>query len=509
MIDPRDQDPPAECDDELLADLVEQISLRLEAGGSIDLDAYYQQFPRHADQLRQLVPALDMLRRLGPVVSRNIAGPVPTADDTPTGQLGDFRIVSKLGHGGMGVVYEAEQLSLGRHVALKILPFASLLDERRLQRFHAEATAAGRLQHPHIVPVYSVGCERGVHYYAMQLIDGPSLAEVIAQLRERRAAAASRPTGEEPDAAETIADAAAHALTPDAEGADYYRGVARVGCEAAEALHYAHQQGVLHRDIKPGNLLLDATGHVWIADFGLARLEDASQLTRSGDVLGTLRYMSPEQAAGNRDQVDARSDVYSLGATLYELATLRPVVDRPTRRQMIHQVTAGSPPPPHATDRRIPRPLSRVIGKALERRREDRYQSAQELADDLRRFLDGQRVHAKPTPLPRRARDWLRRHRPAVAITSAMLFVALVATALTHHFAGRVPAESPSKGEAMNASTAGKVAAVAAAMALLAPETASAQIVATTTDRNFLEVVVNKVSCQTEFDLAVNVSGTG
>ena len=163
--------------------------------------------------------------------------------------------------------------------------------------------------------VYSVGCERGIHFYAMQLIDGPSLAEVIAEMQEEQSQSGNRRHG---------CCERADVLTRDEDGG-HYRAVARIGKEAAEALHYAHENGVLHRDIKPSNLLLDKSGHVWIADFGLARVEDESQLTRTGDILGTLRYMSPEQATGER--VDARSDVYSLGATLYELATLQPVFD--------------------------------------------------------------------------------------------------------------------------------------------------------------------------------------
>ena len=262
-------------------------------------------------------------------------------------------LIRELGRGGMGIVYEAEQVSVGRRVALKILPFAALLNKTQLERFSTEATAAARLHHPSIVQVYSVGCERGIHFYAMQLIDGPSLAEVITEMRQERT-----PVGEEGD---TVVAKQADVLTRDEDGG-HYTAVARIGREAAEALHYAHDIGVLHRDIKPSNLLLDKSGHVWIADFGLARVEDESQLTRTGDILGTLRYMSPEQATGER--VDARSDVYSLGATLYELATLEPVYDAEDRRDIVKQVLAGNPIAPHIVDSRIPKPLSHVISQS-------------------------------------------------------------------------------------------------------------------------------------------------
>ena len=386
---------PSHQESEYLAfgQLAEEIEAAMAAGRQPNVCGIVGKYPQLARQIEQMVPALTALYQLGHKSHESIPA---AADSIRTGCLGDFRIVREIGYGGMGVVFEAEQVSLGRRVALKILPFAALLNDQQLRRFQTEATAAARLQHPHIVPVYSVGCERGVHYYAMQLIDGPSLAEVIAQLRKRRMPEGTSAASDQPDAAETAVEAAANALTRDAEGAGHYRGVARIGREAAEALHYAHEHGVLHRDIKPSNLLLDAAGHVWITDFGLARVEDESQLTRTGDVLGTLRYMSSEQATGQHEQVDARSDVYSLGATLYELATLQSVFDCPTRRQIVKQVAAGNPVPPHRMDPRVPRPLSLVISKAMARRPADRYQSAQELADDLQRFLSGDRVQARP-----------------------------------------------------------------------------------------------------------------
>ena len=182
--------------------------------------------------------------------------------------LGDFRLLREIGRGGMGVVFEAEQVSLGRRVAVKVLPPAAILQPKQLRRFQVEAQAEAALQHPHIVPVIASGQDRGIPYLAMRLIEGRHLAEVIRQRRERH------------------------------EGGLPPREVARLGKQAAEALDFAHRNDVLHRDVKPANLLLDERGHLWVSDFGLARIRGDSDLTASGDMIGTLRYMSPEQVLG-------------------------------------------------------------------------------------------------------------------------------------------------------------------------------------------------------------------
>ncbi|MBC8874929.1 MAG: protein kinase, partial [Planctomycetes bacterium] len=459
---------------EILDDLCEEITAKVQAGEQLDLEAYVRRFPEHEDQFRELVRAVESLADLGISISSEGSRPARRLSSQPvTGVLGDFRIVGEIGRGGMGVVYEAEQISLGRRVALKVLPFAALVDPKQLQRFQNEARAAASLDHPNIVQVFSVGCERAVHFYAMQYIEGQTLARVIAELRQTQEpeesehdltavseltrlflaendAEESRPSTLAPvgrgqgegalnkpagtlapvEAAEEVGPAcragpgnaeslgirgparqagptfrpqtrlvqqppqgrgqgegvadddppaelptpaddegAANAeQVPDVEGvpgvdghrrealvgeppeadtrrepqaavstegtirtAAFFRSVARLGIQAAEALEHAHQLGVVHRDVKPSNLILDTNGKVWISDFGLAQTQTGANITISGDILGTLRYMSPEQAEGNRRILDHHTDIYSLGVTLYELLTLQTPFDSDDR----------------------------------------------------------------------------------------------------------------------------------------------------------------------------------
>ncbi len=420
---------------ESVAEIFDELCERVTAGEEIDRAWIIEHYPQFAHEIDDLLPTLQLLLEFGQSsagADHRVTTSSPALNEA---NLGDYLLIRELGRGGMGVVYEAEQVSVSRRVALKILPFAALLNQNQLERFNTEASAAARLHHPSIVTIYSIGCERGIHFYAMQLIDGPSLAEVIAEMQ--------RVCDPKPETDDTVAAKRADVLTRDEDGG-HYRAVARIGREAAEALQYAHESGVLHRDIKPSNLLLDKTGHVWIADFGLARVEDESQLTRTGDILGTLRYMSPEQATGQR--VDARSDVYSLGATLFELATLQPVFDAEDRRYIVKQVIADNPIVPHKIDTRIPTPLSLVISKSMARL-DERYQSAQGLADDLRRFLDGEAVTVKPLSRLRRARAWSRRHRFACAAIVSLLILVLLLPFTTNPFSAKKPPKpSPEAG---------------------------------------------------------------
>jgi tetratricopeptide (TPR) repeat protein len=352
----------------------------------------------------------------------------------------------------MGVVYEAEQISLCRRVALKVLPFAAAMDSKQLQRFKNEAQAAAHLHHTNIVPVYGVGCERGVHYYAMQFIEGQTLAKMIADLRSQNVALPKRgdrpadesappPTGEyypassvppseisePPSAIPPTQPVAGLSTEHSIKSAAYFRTVANLGVQAAEALEHAHDQGVIHRDIKPANLLVDGRGNLWITDFGLAHCQNQAGLTMSGDLVGTLRYMSPEQALAKRVLIDHRTDIYSLGVTLYELLTLEPAFSGSDRQELLRQIAFEEPRPLRRLNKPIPAELETIVLKAMEKNPAERYATAQELADDLGRFLEDKPIRAKGPTLVQRARKWSRRHKALVWATAIVgLVVALL-----------------------------------------------------------------------------------
>jgi serine/threonine protein kinase len=348
----------------------------------------------------------------------------PQSTSSELGQLGDFRLIREVGRGGMGIVYEAEQLSLHRRVALKVLPFASAIDSRQLQRFKNEATAAAHLRHENIVPVYAVGCERGVHYYAMQFVDGQSLATLIAELRNAQTKAP------EANPKESTVPVARLSTQWQCGGAQYFDQVAALCCQAAVALEHAHQAGIVHRDVKPGNLLLDPQEQLWVTDFGLAQVTGDSGLTATGELLGTLRYASPEQALGRRGVVDHRSDVYSLGATLYELLTLRPPFNGWDRHELLRQIAEETPPSPCAINAAIPAALETIVLKALRKDPADRYATAQDFASDLQRFLDRKPILARRPTSAERFRMWSRRHPVVLLVGTIVLLLVTISSVL-------------------------------------------------------------------------------
>jgi serine/threonine protein kinase/Flp pilus assembly protein TadD len=403
------------------ARLVEELTEKLQAGEPIDVEAFLQAHPEDAEPLRRLLPALFLLAE----ISRSGDGPAPgAAPANELGQLGDFRIIREVGRGGMGVVYEAEQISLGRRVALKVLPFAATMDPRHLQRFQNEARAAASLHHEHIVPVHAVGCERTVHFYAMQFIEGESLAELIAARDSASRGRQPSGAGAEPD---TRAIAAA-STEAGPHGAPYFRRIAAWGTQAAEALEHAHALGIVHRDVKPANLIVDVQSKLWVTDFGLARTVTDAGLTMSGDLLGTLRYMSPEQALAKHGLVDHRTDVYSLGATLYELLTGSPAVEGHDRQEILRRIADEDPGP---IGRGVPADLETIVLKALAKEPAERYATAKELANDLRRFQEDRPIVAKRPTLPQRLRKWGQRYRHLAGATALFLAVVVVGLAVS------------------------------------------------------------------------------
>ena len=370
---------------EQLAVLLDQYLVEIEQGAEPNLELLCDQHSELAPAIRHYVESLRLLKIAATDV-RDKSDRRNEHADIPTKQIGDYRIVREIGRGGMGVVYEAHQISLGRRVALKLLPFAAVLDQRQIARFQNEAQAAAQLHHPNIVPVYAIGNDRGTYFYSMQLIDGQSLEQAIASLQAGLDAwsPSSQPNkssrsysvdrvGTTIEAAliddsmwppwdaseadrkkqakqtESMREIATHVSV---RSSNHVRRIAELGIQAADALHFAHQHGIVHRDIKPSNLLIDREGKLWIADFGLAQCGGSGSLTCSGDIVGTLRYMSPEQATGKTHWIDNRTDIYSLGLTLYELLTLHSAVDGNERMAMLRQIESEEPIEPSASIRR-------------------------------------------------------------------------------------------------------------------------------------------------------------
>jgi serine/threonine protein kinase len=371
---------------------------------------------------------------------------------TPIPQrLGDFEIVRELGRGGMGVVYEARQISLNRKVALKVLSGGLALTPRAVERFRREAEAAAKLHHTNIVPVYATGEQEGTHFYAMELIDGPSLDHVIRQIRtgasasvptiagDRDAPAAGLAlTGPYVPGASSPAPASGQSSSSLGSGSSYFDTVARMMADVADALEYAHRQGVVHRDMKPSNLLL-SSARLSINDFGLARLLDQPGMTMTGEFVGTPAYMSPEQIAAGRTPIDHRTDVYSLGATLYELLTHEPPFRGERRDQVLAQILHKEPQAPRKLNPKVPVDLETICLKAIEKDPDRRYQTAGAMAEDLQRYVNRFAISARRAGPVQRLVKWARR-RPAAAASLGSLLIAIgvaLACAYWAHYANQ------------------------------------------------------------------------
>ena len=414
-----------------LAQAVDEFYADIDAGKEPDRDRLLKKYSDVADELSDCLQNLDFITNVAPQLAEHrdagSESDASTRSSSPV-SLGDFRIIREIGRGGMGVVYEAEQQLLGRRVAIKVLPFAAMLDEQQRARFQIEARAAATLDHPNVVHVHSVGVERGIYYYAMQYVEGHSLAEFLkAQRNKVLTSSAVEATCDSDDSKkgrkpsvksgraiemDTVREVQLAISTErDQNRGAYHRSIAKIGIQIAEGLQHAHERGVIHRDIKPANIMLDAQGSPLITDFGLARVEGDKGLTLTGDIVGTLRYSAPEQALGKRSVVDERADVYSLGATLYELLTLRPVFCGENRGELLKQITIGVTKRLRALDNSIPVDLETIVLRAIDQDPDQRYNTAIAMAEDLHRFLQQRPIVARRPHLVQHVTKWIRRNQ--------------------------------------------------------------------------------------------------
>jgi WD40 repeat protein/serine/threonine protein kinase len=467
----------------VVLELAEEFLERYRQGQRPSLKEYIDRHPELAAEIKDVFPAMALMENIALADESLAGGETPPGGQPPPEslqQLGDYRILREVGRGGMGIVYEAEQVSLGRHVALKVLPRKMLVDATQKRRFEREAKAAAKLHHTNIVPVFGVGEHDGLPYYVMQFIQGLGLNDVLDELKRMQGSsnptaasgselrvsrkdvsaadvARSLLTGEFQGSMDLVASPAPVANapgSPDNSGtsklsdsftlssssailpasrikgkkATYWQSVASIGMQVADALEYAHKQGLLHRDIKPSNLLLDTSGTVWVTDFGLARAETEEHLTHTGDIVGTLRYMPPEAFEGRTDK---RSDLYSLGLTLYELLATRPAFDEKDRRQLIKRVTTEEPTRLDKMNRAIPRDLVTIVQKAIDREPGRRYATAAELAADLQRFVADEPVRARPVGRAERLWRWGRRNPGLASALSAAAFFLVAGTLIS------------------------------------------------------------------------------
>ena len=392
-------DDDADRDQQLEAVIADYIRA-CESGTSPNRREILERHPELADELRQFFGQRDRMNQMAePIRGFGDALAQAVGPGRQLNYVGNYELLEEIARGGMGVVYKARQTTLGRIVAVKMIVSGRLATEQDVQRFHVEAEAAAGLQHPNIVSIHEVGQHEGFHYFSMDYVEGRDLSAI---LREN--------------------------LLPAKQAATYVR-------QMAEAIHYAHQRGTLHRDLKPSNILIDSHDQVRITDFGLAmRVEGDSDLTRTGQIVGTPSYMPPEQAQGQRSLIGPGSDVYSLGAILYECLTGRAPFRADSVMKTIEQVIHVEAASPCLLNPGIVRDLETICLKCLQKEPHRRYGTAQLLADDLGRFLRGEPITARPISRPARLWRWCRR-KPVVATLTASLLLTLMAVTATSSFA--------------------------------------------------------------------------
>ncbi len=398
---------------DLLEQLVGECAERMTSEGIAALEDLCENNPAQADQLRAAMQ---------PLLEFGVVGAEGDAGDAKPQQLGEYELSNEIGRGGMGVVYEARQQSLSRSVALKVLHAHLTLDEGTIERFRREGRTAASLKHPGIVEVYGFGQEAGHSYLAMELVIGAPLDQFLQELR----GIPGKPKVE--DLPTALAQVLQQRGLPGVEvtwsPSSIHGGLVAIVRSVALALHHSHEVGVVHRDVKPSNILLRPDGQPVLTDFGLARGKDMPGLTQTGTLTGTPFYMSPEQASGNRAELDRRSDVFSLGATLYEMLTRTRPFPGDSSQQVMRDIQRREPLDPQRLRPDLPADLGAIVLKALEKDPDERYQTAAEFAADLNAFLELRPVSARKASTARRLRRWMRRE-PLKASIAALLVIGL------------------------------------------------------------------------------------
>jgi serine/threonine protein kinase len=388
--------------------LVSRFADAVRRGENPSIDDYAARYRDWADQIRELFPLIQTLERWkSDKEVECLRRSVP--EDFPVRRVGQYQFVRELGRGGMGIVFEAVQEGSGRRLAVKLLPWRFAADMTQWkERFHREATTIARLRHPNIVQVYAFGTHEGYCYYVMQLVEGVSLDWIIRRLRETADLVyvdEIRRAGREDRQGSRVAHGLHDGRSSGGLRRDSWIDFAHIGVQVALALAHAHENGVLHNDVKPANLLLERTGHVIVTDFGIGRRTTRDLSHADEHPTGTLRYMAPERLQG---RCDARSDVYALGATLFELATQQPAFEAGDRRQLMEHIARASVLPIREIVPEIPRPLETIILNAMAADPHERYPSAQAMATDLLRYINGLAVRSTRPGIVRRALRWCR-----------------------------------------------------------------------------------------------------
>lgn len=382
-----------------LEEIVEQFTAEIRAGRTPDVQQFVEQNPSHADELPDLLSSVAMIEGLKNYSPNSSVPDQHFTDIDVPDFLGEYRIVREIGRGGMGIVFEAVHETLGRRVAIKVMTAGLISNTKHLERFHREAVSAASLHHTNIASVFGAGEDNGLHFYVMEFIDGQAINQIL-----KGGAIGLDETINIPAFSQATDAPSSEQIEPNQSHDDLvigdekitsknrYKWVADTGQQIADALSYAHEKNILHRDIKPSNLVMDSHGTVWLTDFGLAKNIVDDALTKTGDIIGTPQYMAPESFSGD---YDCRSETYCLGLTLYEMATLNPAFQNSSPGRVIKAVTTSTPTPPKKVDSRLPRDLATIIEKAISREPQSRYQTAAQLRDDLRAFIEDRPIAAR------------------------------------------------------------------------------------------------------------------